>query len=134
MLYCYSHQNKAHCCCCCWVVCDSQSLHNEAEPIQFCPSCRSISFRTFPDFDSAAKSTPSSIHVQCEFPSFRGRFFSLNFSKFHSCPRSFASRPTVHFSDNLSASVIILRYTSRRKGFIYYINYIFSYPSLAKSN
>ena len=40
-------------------------------------------------------------------------------SKFHSCPRSFASRPTVHFSDNLSALGIILRYTSRRKGFIH---------------
>ena len=40
-------------------------------------------------------------------------------SKFHSCPRSFASRPTVHFSDNLSALGIIHRYTSRRKGFIY---------------
>ena len=39
-------------------------------------------------------------------------------SKFHSCPRSFASRPTVHFSDP-SALSIILRYTSRRKGFIY---------------
>ena len=36
-------------------------------------------------------------------------------SKFHSCPRSFASGPTVHFSDNLSALDIILRYTSRRK-------------------
>ena len=40
-------------------------------------------------------------------------------SKFHSCPRNFASRPTVHFFDNLSALGIILRYTSRRKGFIY---------------
>ena len=33
--------------------------------------------------------------------------------KFHSCPRIFASRRTVHFSDNLSALRIILRYTSR---------------------
>ena len=40
-------------------------------------------------------------------------------SKFHSCPRTFASLPTVHFSDNLSALGIILRYTSGRKGFIY---------------
>ena len=39
--------------------------------------------------------------------------------KFHSCPRSFASRPTVHFSDNVSALGVVLRYTSRRKGFIY---------------
>jgi len=34
--------------------------------------------------------------------------------EFHSCYRTFASRPTVHFSDNLSASGIILWYTSRR--------------------
>ena len=34
-------------------------------------------------------------------------------------PGGFASRPTVHFWDNLSALGIILRYTSRRKGFIY---------------
>ena len=40
-------------------------------------------------------------------------------SKFHICPRSFASRPNVHFSDNPSAADIISRYTSRRKGFIY---------------
>ncbi len=33
--------------------------------------------------------------------------------------RSFASRPTGHFSDNLSASGIILQYTSHLKGFIY---------------
>ena len=39
--------------------------------------------------------------------------------KFHSCPRSFASRPTVDFVDNLSALGIILRYTSRRKEFFY---------------
>ena len=38
-------------------------------------------------------------------------------SKFHSCPRSFASRPTVHFSDNLSTAANILQYTSRLKGF-----------------
>ena len=37
-------------------------------------------------------------------------------SKFHSCPQNFASRPTVHFSDNLSALGSILRYTSRRRG------------------
>ena len=42
-------------------------------------------------------------------------------SKFHSCPRSFASRPTVHFSDNISTLGIILRYISRWKWFIYYI-------------
>ena len=42
-----------------------------------------------------------------------------NLSSFHSCPRSFASGPTVHFSDNISALSIILRYTSRPKGFIY---------------
>ena len=30
-------------------------------------------------------------------------------SKFHSCPRSFASRPTVNFSDNLSAVGITCR-------------------------
>ena len=30
-------------------------------------------------------------------------------SKFHICPRSFASRPNVHFSDNLSAADIISR-------------------------
>ena len=39
--------------------------------------------------------------------------------KFHSCPRSFASRPTVHFLDNHSALGIILQYTGCRKGFIY---------------
>ena len=43
-------------------------------------------------------------------------------SKFHICPRSFASRPNVHFSDNLSAADIISRHTSRLKGFIYYIS------------
>ena len=47
-------------------------------------------------------------------------------SKFHSCPRSFASRLTVHFSDSLSALAIILRYTSGGKGFIYSI-YHFGY-------
>ena len=40
-------------------------------------------------------------------------------SKFHICPRSLASRPNVHFSDNISAADTISRYTSRRKGFIY---------------
>ena len=39
-------------------------------------------------------------------------------SKFHICPRSFASWPNVHFSDNLSAADIISRHTSRLKGFI----------------
>ena len=34
-------------------------------------------------------------------------------SKFYSFPPSFASRPAVHFSDNLSALVIILQYTSK---------------------
>ena len=38
---------------------------------------------------------------------------------FHICPRSFASRPNVYFSDNLPAAGIILRHTSRLKGFIY---------------
>ena len=33
-------------------------------------------------------------------------------SKFHICPQSFASRPNVHFSDNLSAGDIISRHTS----------------------
>ena len=32
--------------------------------------------------------------------------------------RSFASRPTVHKSENVSASGIILRYSSLRKGYI----------------
>ena len=40
-------------------------------------------------------------------------------SKFHSSPHSFASLPTVHFSDNLSALGIILQYTSCWKEFIY---------------
>ena len=40
-------------------------------------------------------------------------------SKFHSCPRNFDSWPTVHFSDNLSASGIILQYTSRLKVFTF---------------
>jgi len=31
-------------------------------------------------------------------------------SKFHICPRSFASRPNIHFSDNLSAADIISRH------------------------
>ena len=39
--------------------------------------------------------------------------------KFHGCPRSFVSRPTVHFSDNFLAFGILLRYTSSRQGFIY---------------
>ena len=43
-------------------------------------------------------------------------------SKFHIRPRSFASRPNVHFSDNLSVADIISRYTSRWKGFIYLIS------------
>ena len=51
---------------------------------------------------------------------------SSTITKFYSCPRSFASRPTVHFLNNLSALGIILRYTSRRKGFIYLI-YIYIY-------
>ena len=42
-------------------------------------------------------------------------------SKFPSCPRSFASLPTVHFSDNLSSIGISLSYTSHQKGFISYI-------------
>ena len=42
-------------------------------------------------------------------------------SKFYSCPRSFPSRPTVHFSDNLSALGIILRYTSKpEKAYLFY--------------
>jgi len=45
-------------------------------------------------------------------------------SEFHSCRRSVASRPTVHFSDNLSASGIILRYTRIQKGFIVYLDHI----------
>lgn len=40
------------------VVWDSQSLHSEAEPIQFCASCCSTYFGTFSNLDSAAKSTP----------------------------------------------------------------------------
>ena len=40
-------------------------------------------------------------------------------SKFHICPRSFASRPNIHFSDNLSAADKISRHTSCPKGFIY---------------
>ena len=39
-------------------------------------------------------------------------------SKSHTCPRSLASRPNVHFSDNLSVGDIISRHTSRLKGFI----------------
>ena len=34
-------------------------------------------------------------------------------SKFHICPQSFASRPNIHFSDNIS------RHIRRQKGFIY---------------
>ena len=34
-------------------------------------------------------------------------------SKFHSFPPSFASRPAVHFSDNLAALGIILQYSSK---------------------
>ena len=41
--------------------------------------------------------------------------------KFHICPRSFASRPIVYFSDNLPAAGIILRHTSRLKG-VYLLN------------
>ena len=37
-------------------------------------------------------------------------------SKFHSFPPSFASRPAVHFSDNLSALGIILNTPASRKG------------------
>ena len=40
-------------------------------------------------------------------------------SKSHICPRSLASRPNVHFSDNLSAADIISRHTSRPKGLIF---------------
>ena len=42
-------------------------------------------------------------------------------SKFHICPRSFASRPNIHFSDNLSAADIISRHTSRLIG-VYILN------------
>ena len=38
-------------------------------------------------------------------------------SKFHICPRSFAFRPNINFSDNLSGADIISRHTSRLKGF-----------------
>ena len=34
-------------------------------------------------------------------------------SKFHSFPPSFASRPVVHFSDNLAALSIILQYSNK---------------------
>ena len=34
-------------------------------------------------------------------------------SKFHSFPPSFASRPAVHFSDNLAALGIILQHSSK---------------------
>ena len=34
-------------------------------------------------------------------------------SKFHICPRSFASRPNIHFLDDLSAVDIISQHTSR---------------------
>ena len=44
-------------------------------------------------------------------------------SKFHSCLRSLASRPTVHFSDNLLASLIIH----------YYIIYMYVYIYNSKS-
>ena len=40
-------------------------------------------------------------------------------SKFHICPRRFASKANVYFSKKLSVAGIILRYTCRRKGFIY---------------
>jgi len=43
-------------------------------------------------------------------------------SKFHICPRSFASRPNIHFSDNLSAADIISRHTSHPKGFVFLIS------------
>ena len=42
-------------------------------------------------------------------------------SKFHICPRSFASRSNIHSSGNLSAADIVSRHTSRPKGFIYEI-------------
>ena len=35
------------------------------------------------------------------------------YSKFHSFPQSFASRPDVHFSHNLAALGIILQYSSK---------------------
>ena len=44
-------------------------------------------------------------------------------SKFHSCPQSFASRPTVHFSDNLSTSGIALCYTIPGRGLFAICNY-----------
>ena len=55
---------------------------------------------------------------------FTVRFEICHLILFHSCPRRFASRPTVHFSDNLSALAIILQYTSRRKGFIIFTKYL----------
>ena len=42
-------------------------------------------------------------------------------SKFHSCPRSLATRPTVHFPDNLSALGIILYYTITKSMYAFWL-------------
>lgn len=39
--------------------------------------------------------------------------------EFYIYPESFAPRPNIHFSDNISTAEIISRHTSRLKGFIY---------------
>ena len=43
-------------------------------------------------------------------------------SKSHICPRSFASRPNVHFSDNLSAADIISRHIYQPPEGVYLLN------------
>ena len=48
-------------------------------------------------------------------------------SKFHICPRSFASRPNVHFSDNLSVADIIREPTYQPPEGVYLLN-IIKYP------
>lgn len=39
--------------------------------------------------------------------------------EFYIYPESFAPRPNINFSDNISTAEIISRHTSRLKGFIY---------------
>lgn len=46
-------------------------------------------------------------------------------SNFHICLRSFASRPNINFSDNISARDIISRNTGRLKGFINLMSHMF---------
>ena len=66
------------------------------------------------------KSSAINVKVKGEVGVVEIRFNAISIDKFsNSCPRSFASRPAVHVLKKSSALGIILRYTSRRKGFIY---------------